>query len=365
MVSADAPSARALIDEWPDQDFSARRSMRTATRPSLDAGSRRRNHGSRSRRAHESSKAYSLDGQHKPASERPYRSVQQAKNPRKLLVISRNSKILNATGPAFFNGKSTAAVAPRVFSRFRDATLLCFVQKWFHPAEGGWPSDKAKRVEAAQSGGSAAEAEGQALARAPVESRPRHHPAQIAVRGHALPHTATAGALTIRNSRAGPRQYLLHRLHTRRREAGHKAADDVPCLNRGQGSPTLSRMAEPTQVHVDTGDPEYVSQTSSPVFVRPQCPERLSTRPTSCSSTPRARHFAPALRFEPSKFSGMDQDVDAFASAIIRYATKYRRRTPEIPVRRGLRHLAVRARSPMSSRTAAWRSTASCCCPRS
>ena len=184
-------------------------------------------------------------------------------------------------------------------------------------------ADKVKSVEARSQETAAAEAEA-GWARAPVEEQAVVTRHSVNVRGRNLPYTATAGTLTIRNVEGKPTASIFYTAYTL---DGVKPGTKRPIMflyNGGPGSPTLwLHMGSFGPVRVDTGNPEYVRP--APFAFGPNPDTLLDKADLVFIDAPGAGLSRPLGDAKPGDFYGVDQDADAFARAILRYATKFGR----------------------------------------
>ena len=134
--------------------------------------------------------------------------------------------------------------------------------------------------------------------------------------------------------------------------------------NGGPGSASLwLRMGSFGPMRIQTGNPETIRP--APFNFGPNPDTLLGSTDMVFIDAPGTGYSRPLGDAKGSDFYGVDQDADAFARAIIRYVTKFGRwDSPKFLF--GESYGTTRsARSPTSCRSAAWRSTAWCCCRRS
>jgi carboxypeptidase C (cathepsin A) len=186
----------------------------------------------------------------------------------------------------------------------------------------GASADKAKSLDALHSEQMIELAKG-GYADAPVDERTVQTRHSASVSGRAIPYSATAGTLTIRDNSGKPKASIFYTAYT----ADGPATSQRPVMffyNGGPGSASLwLRMGSFGPMRLATGNPESI---------RP-APFNLGANPdTLLGSTDMVFIDAPGTGYsrslgdaKGSDFYGVDQDADAFARAIIRYVTKFNR----------------------------------------
>jgi carboxypeptidase C (cathepsin A) len=159
-----------------------------------------------------------------------------------------------------------------------------------------------------------------AWARAPVDEQETvtHH--SVAVNGRTLKYTATAGTLTIRDTEGKPTASVFYTAYTLD-GANPQRRPLTFFYNGGPGSASL-------WLHMGSFGPMRV-QTSNPETIRPAPfafgpnPDTLLDKTDMVFIDAVGAGYSRALGDTPAKsFWGVDGDVDAFAKAIMRYATK-------------------------------------------
>ena len=183
-------------------------------------------------------------------------------------------------------------------------------------------SDKGKSVEAMHKE-AMAEAAKDAWANAPLEERQVTSRHSIKQDGRTLKYTANAGTLTIRDVAGKPTASIFYTAYT---------LDGAPSSNRpvtflyngGPGSPTLwLHMGSVGPMRLVTGNPDYIRP--APFQFGPNPDTLLGSTDLVFVDAPGAGYSRPLGDSKGSDFYGVDQDVDAFARAILRYVTKYNR----------------------------------------
>ena len=202
-----------------------------------------------------------------------------------------------------------------------SAAALLLASSAFAQSSGA-PADKAKSLDALHSE-ALIDAARSGYADAPVDERAVQTRHSAAVSGRAIPYTATAGTLTIRDNGGKPKASIFYTAYT----ADGASSSQRPVMffyNGGPGSASLwLRMGSFGPMRLATGNPESI---------RP-APFNFGANPdTLLGSTDMVFIDAPGTGYsralgdaKGSDFYGVDQDADAFARAIIRYVTKFNR----------------------------------------
>jgi len=183
------------------------------------------------------------------------------------------------------------------------------------------PADKAGKGTPASHAEQAKQDVESAYARAPVEEREEHSKGSVAVAGKQLAYTATAGTLTIRDAEGKPTGSMFYTAYTL---DGSKPGTKRPITffyNGGPGSPTLwLHMGSFAPVRLRTGDPVFMRP--APFDFGPN-PDTLLDKTDMVFLDAMGAGYSRALGdTKPGHFYGVDEDVDAFSRAIIRYVTK-------------------------------------------
>lgn len=160
-----------------------------------------------------------------------------------------------------------------------------------------------------------------AYANAPVQEREERSKGSVAVAGRTLAYTATAGTLTIRDTEGKPTGSMFYTAYTL---DGTKPGTKRPITffyNGGPGSPTFwLHMGSFAPVRLRTGNPEFMRP--APFDFGPN-PDTLLDKTDMVFLDAMGAGYSRALgETKPGHFYGVDEDVDAFARAIIRYVTK-------------------------------------------
>ncbi len=154
-------------------------------------------------------------------------------------------------------------------------------------------------------------------ASAPVEEVTKSSKGTARVDGKAIAYTQTAGTLTIRDAKGKPVGSMFYTAYV----APGKNRPVTFFYNGGPGSSSLwLRMGSFAPEHVRTNDPQAVKP--APFDVGPNPDSLIGSTDMVFLDAMGAGYSRPLGDAKPSDFYGVDQDVDAFAKAIIRYVTK-------------------------------------------
>ena len=163
-----------------------------------------------------------------------------------------------------------------------------------------------------------------AYANAPVDEREERSKGAVTVAGKRLGYTATAGTLTLRDLEGKPTASMFYTAYTL---DGTKPGTKRPVTffyNGGPGSPTFwLHMGSFAPVRLQTGNPEFIRP--APYDFGPNPYTLLDKTDMVFLDAIGAGYSRPLGEEKPAAFYGVDEDADAFAKAIIRYATKYGR----------------------------------------
>ena len=207
----------------------------------------------------------------------------------------------------------------------RLLSLLCAVAALVAAPVFAQPSgdkDKGKSVEELHKD-DLAKAAANAWQGAPAEERTvsSHH--ATSVDGRALKYASTAGTLTIRDNEGKPTASIFYTADT---------LDGVPSSRRpvmffyngGPGSASLwLRMGSFGPMRIQTANAEYIRP--APFNFGPNPDTLLGSTDVVFIDAPGTGYSRPLGDAKPADFYGVDQDVDAFARAIMRYVTKFGR----------------------------------------
>ena len=187
-------------------------------------------------------------------------------------------------------------------------------------APAGKPSRAAEKT-AAEAQKDAVEA---GTAVAPVEEREERSKGAVTVAGRRLPYTATAGTLTLRDTEGKPTASMFYTAYTL---DGTQPGTKRPITffyNGGPGSPTFwLHMGSFAPVRLKTGNPEFIRP--APYDFGPNPYTLLDKTDMVFLDAIGAGYSRPLGDMKPAAFYGVDEDADAFAKAILRYATKFGR----------------------------------------
>jgi carboxypeptidase C (cathepsin A) len=161
-------------------------------------------------------------------------------------------------------------------------------------------------------------------ANAPVAEREETSKGAVTVAGKRLGYTATAGTLTLRDLEGKPTASMFYTAYTL---DGTKPGTKRPITffyNGGPGSPTFwLHMGSFAPVRLQTGSPEFIRP--APYDFGPNPYTLLDKTDMVFLDAIGAGYSRPLGDSRPADFYGTDEDADAFAKAILRYATKYGR----------------------------------------
>ncbi len=161
-------------------------------------------------------------------------------------------------------------------------------------------------------------------ATAPVGEQEVTHRDAVTVGGRRLPYTASAGTLTIRDTEGKPTASMFYTAYTL---DGTKPGTKRPVTffyNGGPGSPSFwLRMGSFAPIRIRTTNPEFIRP--APYDVGPNPETLLDKTDMVFLDAIGTGYSRPLGDMKPSDFYGTDEDADAFAKAILRYATKFGR----------------------------------------
>ena len=208
-----------------------------------------------------------------------------------------------------------------LFAALLTTTLSTAAVAQDAPPRGGGAPDKTVTQSNADRLRQEAEA---GYANAPVAEQAVTHHASVTVNGQALAYTATAGTLTVRDTEGKPTASMFYTAYTL---DGVRPGTKRPITffyNGGPGSPTFwLHMGSFAPVRLRTGNPEVIRP--APYEFGPN-PDTLLDKTDMVFLDAMGAGWSRALGdTRPAAFYGVDEDVDVFARAIQRYATKYGR----------------------------------------
>lgn len=169
-----------------------------------------------------------------------------------------------------------------------------------------------------------AKAVNEGWAKPPVEEALSTTTHSVTVRGKKLTYTADAGTLTIRDNDAKPIASVFYAAYTL---GGGKPDPRRPVTffyNGGPGSATIwLHMGSFAPIRVQTGDP--VTMAPAPFDLAANPDTLLDKTDLVFIDAIGAGYSRPLGDAKGKDFWGVDQDVDAFTKAILRYVTKFDR----------------------------------------
>lgn len=168
---------------------------------------------------------------------------------------------------------------------------------------------------------SAAEKVAEGWAAAPVEEREVKTSHSVEVDGQTINYDATAGTLTLRNDEGKPTASIFYVAYTKPRAEGEEERPLTFFFNGGPGSASLwLHMGSFAPVRVPTEGPEI---TGPPPYDYGPNPYSLIDKTDMVFIDMVGAGYSRMLGDAKGEdFWGVDQDVDAFARAIMRYVTK-------------------------------------------
>jgi carboxypeptidase C (cathepsin A) len=182
--------------------------------------------------------------------------------------------------------------------------------------------DKAKSLDAIHSETLIEQAKS-GYADAPVEERLVETRHSASAGGRAIPYTASAGTLTIRDVAGKPKASIFYTAFT----ADRAPSSQRPLMffyNGGPGSASLwLRMGSFAPMRIQTANPETIRP--APFDLGPNPDTLLGSTDMVFIDAPGTGYSRALGDAKGSDFYGVDQDADAFARAIIRYVTKFNR----------------------------------------
>jgi carboxypeptidase C (cathepsin A) len=159
--------------------------------------------------------------------------------------------------------------------------------------------------------------------RAPVEEQAKSSEHNIALAGRVIHYRATAGTLTIRDRDGKPTASVFYVAYTSAPAPGRRKPVTF-FYNGGPGSASLwLHMGSFGPMRVQTANPEYIRP--APYAFGPNPDTLLDRTDLVFIDAVGTGYSRPIGDAKPADFYGVDPDVDAFAKAILRYATRYAR----------------------------------------
>jgi carboxypeptidase C (cathepsin A) len=153
----------------------------------------------------------------------------------------------------------------------------------------------------------------------PVAEQTRSTEHSVAVGSRVLRYRATAGTLTIRDAQGKPTASVFYVAYTSPPSGRRKPVTFF--YNGGPGSASLwLHMGSFGPMRVQTANPEYIRP--APYGFGPNPDTLLDRTDLVFIDAVGTGYSRPLGDAKPADFFGVDQDVDAFAKAIMRYVTK-------------------------------------------
>lgn len=157
-------------------------------------------------------------------------------------------------------------------------------------------------------------------AKAPVKEQTTQFNGTVTVDGEDIAYKATAGTLTILNGEGKPSASMFYTAYT----AEGENRPVTFFYNGGPGSASLwLRMGSFAPEAVMTDEP--VTESPAPFKIEENPDSLIGTTDMVFIDAVGAGYSRALSGSKPSDFYGVDQDIDAFAKAITRYVTKYKR----------------------------------------
>ena len=160
-------------------------------------------------------------------------------------------------------------------------------------------------------------------AKAPVAEQEKSSEHGINLAGRTIRYRATAGTLTIRDKDGKPTASVFYVAYTSPAAPGRRRPVTF-FYNGGPGSASLwLHMGSFAPMRVQTASPEYIKP--APYAFGPNPDSLIDRTDLVFIDAVGSGYSRPLGDSKPADFYGVDQDTDAFAKAILRYATKYAR----------------------------------------
>jgi carboxypeptidase C (cathepsin A) len=158
---------------------------------------------------------------------------------------------------------------------------------------------------------------------APVAEQLRSSDHAISLNGRTIRYRSTAGTLTIRDKQGKPTASVFYVAYTSPAAPGRRRPVTF-FYNGGPGSASLwLHMGSFAPMRVQTTGPEYIKP--APYAFGPNPDSLIDRTDMVFIDAVGSGYSRPLGEAKPADFYGVDQDVDAFAKAILRYATKFAR----------------------------------------
>jgi len=156
-------------------------------------------------------------------------------------------------------------------------------------------------------------------AQAPVAEQTRSSEHSVAVGGRIIHYRSTAGTLTIRDAQGKPTASVFYVAYTAAPSGRRRPVTFF--YNGGPGSASLwLHMGSFAPMRVQTANPEYIRP--APYAFGPNPDTLIDRTDLVFIDAVGSGYSRPLGDAKPADFYGVDQDVDAFAKAIMRYVTR-------------------------------------------
>ncbi|HWA63760.1 MAG TPA: peptidase S10 [Caulobacteraceae bacterium] len=158
------------------------------------------------------------------------------------------------------------------------------------------------------------------IATAPIREIARSTRHSVTVDGRAIPYTATAGTLTIRDDDGKPRASMFYVAYVADRPKGAPQRPVTFFYNGGPGSASMwlhMGSFAPMRIHTASPDPT----PAAPFVIAPNNESLIDKTDMVFLDAIGAGFSRPLGDAKGKDFWGVDQDADAFARAIMRYLT--------------------------------------------
>jgi carboxypeptidase C (cathepsin A) len=162
------------------------------------------------------------------------------------------------------------------------------------------------------------------VAQAPVEEDAQPKRGSVTVNGKVVTYTAIPGTITIRGDDGEPTASMFYVAYIADKPAGAPPRPITFAYNGGPGSSSMwLHMGSVAPVHIET--PKPGAQPNAPFHVTPNAQTILDHSDVVFMDAIGTGLSRPIGKSKGPEFWGVDQDIDAYARAIMRFLTKYDR----------------------------------------